>query len=213
MSQNKKILLFDFDGVIVDTFELAYGLHQDLEVKISPEEFRDLFMGNLYTSLKSARPQQDQEQWAKKWFELYKPKLLKTAIHPGMTETINQLASDYQLTIISSAVSNIIEEYLKTQQLDHLFDLILGADVHLDKTEKIEMVLQKQQAQPADCLFITDTVGDVLEAAKKQIQSIAVTWGFHPPERFAANPPTAFANNPKELYQHINNYFNQNNGN
>lgn len=43
----KKILLFDFDGVIVDSFELSFTNHQKQKPDATPDGYRGYFRGNV----------------------------------------------------------------------------------------------------------------------------------------------------------------------
>ena len=45
------------------------------------------------------------------------------------------------------------------------------------------MLFDKYNLTSDDCIFVTDTVGDILEANKVNLRSIAVTCGFHEKER------------------------------
>jgi len=48
-----KAIIFDFDGVIHDTFEIAYKINLEvMEHDIGRDEYRDLFNGNIYKNIK-----------------------------------------------------------------------------------------------------------------------------------------------------------------
>ena len=51
------------------------------------------------------------------------------------------------------------------------------------------MLFEKYDLKPDDCVFITDTLGDILEAKKVNVRSIAVTFGFHDQERLKRGEP------------------------
>lgn len=42
------------------------------------------------------------------------------------------------------------------------------------------MLFQKYRYSPADCLFVTDTLGDILEAQEVGVRTVAVDFGYHP---------------------------------
>lgn len=72
---------------------------------------------------------------------------------------------------------------MKNGAILQYFSEILGSDVARDKIRKIKMVLDNNDLNAEDCVFITDTLGDILEARQCGIESIAVTWGYHEAER------------------------------
>jgi len=43
-----KAIIFDFDGVIHDTFELGYTLHKRLRKSVDEEQFKSFFDANLF---------------------------------------------------------------------------------------------------------------------------------------------------------------------
>jgi phosphoglycolate phosphatase len=96
-----------------------------------------------------------------------------------MQETVSALKKDYTLIVISSVKSFPITEYLRQYELFEYFSSIMGGDIHESKVVKINMVFDEHKIKPEDCVFITDTLGDIKEAAKCNVRSIGVTWGFH----------------------------------
>jgi phosphoglycolate phosphatase-like HAD superfamily hydrolase len=52
-------------------------------------------------------------------------------------------------------------------------------------------------------LFITDTVGDIIEAEKCAIRSVAVTWGYHDTTNLTKAKPAAIVNDTTELLSKI----------
>jgi len=44
----KKIVLFDFDGVLVDSYDYSYRISKELSPKLTEDIFRELFEGNIY---------------------------------------------------------------------------------------------------------------------------------------------------------------------
>lgn len=203
----KKIILFDFDGVIVDSFEAAYSINAEMKFNLSKEQYKDLFMGNIYDSIKEFVTDENREAHGKKWFKHYNALLMKMPPIKEMPETLAKLAEDFILVVISSSVQSSIHAYLELHDLHHHFDIVMGADVHESKSHKIEMIFDKYNVTKNDCMFITDTVGDLIEAKNKEVESIVVTWGFHEKERFKNHPPFAFAETSPEILEKANQYF------
>jgi len=121
---------------------------------------------------------------------------------------LKELGGDYTLIVISSTFTSPIGQYLQKYNLAHYFDEIMGGDVHKSKATKINMVLEKYKVTSADCVFITDTLGDMKEAAACDVKSIGVTWGFHERERLERGEFFAIADSLKELSEGINSFFN-----
>lgn len=199
----KKFLLFDFDGVLTDSFNEAYSVTKSIRPWITTEdEYRDLFMGNVYEVLASHEKSdarllttQAEDGFFIKYFELMK----HVDVIPAMREIIPVLAASHRLLIISSAYGYIIKDVLERGNLLHHFEEILGSDVERNKTKKIQTVFDRHGADPSETLFITDTAGDVHEARKVNVDSIAVTWGYHNANRLLTADPFAIVHTPQEL--------------
>ncbi|MDD2657049.1 MAG: HAD hydrolase-like protein [Candidatus Pacebacteria bacterium] len=205
----KNFILFDFDGVIADSFRAAYGVANMMCPHLTEDEHRRRFEGNIHDweepvdrHTKDCRQDID-------FFEEYVPRLKKSEIFSGMKEIIAGLAQGYTLVIVSSTVTSPIQDYLNTRDLATYFSWVMGADVHTSKVEKIKMVFEKYEIGPESCVFITDTLGDILEAEKTGIGAIGVTWGFHKPETLKRGNPFRLVDSPDVLPVAISDYFSQ----
>jgi phosphoglycolate phosphatase len=97
----------------------------------------------------------------------------------------------------------MINTFLKKESIDGFFIDVLGADVHKSKVTKIKMLLDKYKVHPKDAVFITDTLGDVLEANECGVPSIAVTWGLHEKETLSKGNPAKIIENPLFLIEAV----------
>ena len=86
----------------------------------------------------------------------------------------------------------------------------MGNDVHKSKVEKIRMVFEEYNIGPNDCVFITDTLGDIYEASRKNVGSIGITWGFHEPERLLRGKPFRLVEESNDLLTTVSDYFKRN---
>lgn len=108
---------------------------------------------------------------------------------------------DEKPTIVSSTITPPIHSYLEKNNLRHYFDSILGADVERSKVVKLQSV---QELHPnREMYFITDTLGDIREAEKVGIKSIAVTWGYHDKAMLEQGNPRAIVNTAEELTETV----------
>ncbi len=60
-----------------------------------------------------------------------------------------------------------------------MFDLVASAEISRNKVEKFNMIEEKYQIKKEDMLFVTDTLGDIREADRAKIPTVAVLWGSH----------------------------------
>ena len=202
----KKIVLFDFDGVIADTFDICYDIVAGTHRSLTKDEFRGFFEGNIYEAeeklIKEGKFPNEEEFFAK-----YTPQVLEMRPIEGIPEVLEKLKEAYQLVVVSSTITSPIQRYLEKYDLVRHFDWIMGGDVHKSKTVKIKMVLAKYKVKPEDCVIITDTLGDAKEAAKCNVKSIGVTWGYHERERLEKGDFFALVDKVEELIPIVQSFF------
>ncbi len=199
----KKLVIFDFDGVLIDTLLMCYELNKANNPDHSWQDFKEMSHGNFYTALRSGiknkkfSPHPD-------FHTLYGEKICDINIPPILKELVIKLAKDNSLSIVTSGYTLAITDHLKREGIDKYFDEILGFDFHVSKVVKLNKLLNDHSISSNDCVFITDTLGDILEANECKIKSIAVTWGLHEKETLEKGNPALIIDNPIDLESAIN---------
>ncbi len=198
----KKIVMFDFDGVLVNTLDFSYKIHKINNKDFTWERFQDFSNGNFHEGFQRVL---DEENFIliDDFYGHYKKELDLLSIQDIICSTIRDLASKYTLVIISSTTSHVIKEFIEKENLSSYFDDILGHDVHISKVLKIKKVLEKYKVDPKDSVFITDTLGDIKEAGECNIASIAVTWGLHPRRTLEKGKPAFIIEDPMYLIETV----------
>jgi phosphoglycolate phosphatase len=198
----KKIAMFDFDGVLVDTLGICHSINKEIHSNLSIEEYKSFFLGNIYNA---KRIDGTEKKHHPNFRILYDEKVRELIVPPVLIELIKNLSEKYILVIISSSYTDSIRKILDRFNIADYFSEILGADVDRDKVVKINNVLKKYKTQSKDTIFITDTVGDVKEGEKCNVRSIAVTWGFHDFKTLASANPVKIVSDPLKLLFEIEN--------
>lgn len=201
---NKKLVLFDFDGVLANTLEYSYQIHKDANPDFSWEVFQSLSDGNFHDGYDNAL-QDGKHIHPKDFHDQYKNNLDKISIHQALHDSIKILSEKHILIIVSSTRSDFIKDFLEKEETLDFFSEIYGADIHKSKVVKINMILEKYKAPPIDCVFITDTLGDVKEAGECGIRSIGITWGLHSSDHMEKGSPVAIIDDPRDLVSTIEN--------
>jgi phosphoglycolate phosphatase len=196
--QPNKFILFDFDGVIIDSFESAFKIEKMLRKndEFTKDHFRKNFEGNFF---EEREKMQKVDYTPQQFYEAYQPIFIELQPVPHISEALQVLSESYPLIIISSAVTDNIHSWLEKNGLASYFVDILGADVHRSKVEKFKSVFESHHVASSDCVFITDTLGDIREADQLHIRTIAVTYGCHPKETLEKGKPFTFVDSPIEL--------------
>ncbi len=190
-----KSIIFDFDGVIHNTFELAYAIHKNMKPESSRENYRSYFDGNLFKRLDADSNKEDEKEFRRQEYEAFKT--LK--INEEIREELEILSQKFNLYIVSSNSIKNLEMYLKNNNILHLFKEILAAEAHTSKVEKFKILFKKYHFDASSCVFVTDTLGDILEANKLKIKVIAVDFGYHNRKRLEKGKPFAIVSQFKDI--------------
>lgn len=175
-------IVFDFDGVIHDTFDLAFKINVSIFGEdLTKDQYRDFFNGNIF---KSTTPDQN-----KKFFEMQNKSFQSLKMDNNIKQNLEKLSELYSLFIISSNQEKTLHNYLKNNNSSHIFKEILGAETHHSKVHKFNYLFEKYNLLSDDCVFVTDTLGDILEGNKVPVRTIAVDFGFHERERLEKGNP------------------------
>ncbi len=198
---NKPVIIFDFDGVIVDSLDLSFGINKAIMPDLEYEEWQSWFEGNLY---KRIRKEHANEASQNAFFEKYNEGIVNILPINGMTDIIKKLTKKYTLIIISSSSQKGINSYLKKYGLNDYFTEVLGKETHKRKVDKFHMILEKYNIAPHETLIITDSVGDILEAKEVGVKTLAVLWGVHSNDKIEKSNPHFIASKPDEIIVGIN---------
>jgi phosphoglycolate phosphatase len=195
-----KLILFDFDGVLADTLLLSYLISKEMDDKLSLDEYKSFFHGNIYEAIKSGR---GRDSYRSDYYEQYQARTRELKVPEALKNTLKDLSLKYALFIVSSTPASLIKEILDRDGVSSYFTDIFGREIHTSKVVKIKMLLEKYKIAPEEAVYITDTVGDIMEARECGVKSIAVTWGFHDEKTLQKAKPEKIINNPGDLIKSI----------
>lgn len=208
--------LFDFDGVIADSFAIASALAQRLCIENTPEKYKSAFEGNIYDTVTKDKERRSRETHGPEcdhsldwWTEYTKAFAGSVVPFDGIVEALKRLSESHGLFVVSSGHKNFIMPFLEKNGIADIFQDVYDVDSHTHKTEKIQMIFDTHAISAAECVFVTDTLGDIREAAHHSMGAIAVTWGFHTRETLEKGVPFRIVEKPAELPDAVNEYFAQ----
>ncbi len=200
--QNKKLVLFDFDGVLVNTLEKNYEIHKKVNENLTWEKFQDFSNGNFFDGMNKAI-EEGHHIIPENFYAHYEKNISSLNIHDILRKTVVALSQDFIICIVSSTTGGIIKSFINKENLHEHISEILGAELHQSKVVKIKMLLEKFHTDPQDAVFITDTLGDILEANECGVKSIGVLWGLHGAETLKKGNPAKIIDNPLLLLDSV----------
>lgn len=180
-----KLVIFDFDGVIEDTYEQHFQLSKKQFLNLTREEHRKLFEGNIHIEREKLQNRNTGFNVSEKMSEFSYSLVTKDEIKNSL---IN-LSGRYKLGIITSAREKGLKDYIERNGLSNIFSFILGFETHKSKIEKFKKVINEYFLEIDEIIFVTDTLGDIIEANKVGVKVIAVDFGYHEKERLEKGNP------------------------
>jgi phosphoglycolate phosphatase len=194
-----KLIMFDFDGVIVDS--LDHQCRAFVET-VRAEGFADL-----------ATAEQFLEFTESNWFEALAaagvpPTVVSEVenafgaapspeLFPEMATVIERLAAVHRVIVITSSRTDVVERVLAEHFVRGVAEVI-GGDQDESKTRKIDNA-RRRFGRALAAWYVGDTVGDILEARRAGVGTIGVAWGWHGVERLRRANPDHMAHAPSDL--------------
>jgi len=201
---DQKLLLFDFDGVLVDSLDVyEAAVRQCLEAMGRPiiqnrADYLALYQDNFYEEI--ARRGIDLPPFLAELAKI-RPQIDTSLIKPlpAMAPVLTALAERHRLMLISSNNEAVIQALLTRMEVSECFEAVLGSDALLNKTEKIIHALNSSGLAREKVYYVGDTSGDIREARRAGIKSVAVTWGWHDRSALEAVSPDFLIDTPQAL--------------
>ena len=193
-----KVIIFDFDGVIADTFNLHLELSQYFQPQTTAEVLIEHTMGNPLLEPKIKFKKEELPPY----FDMYTEKIKKEDYFP-VVNAIKNLSKKYTLVICSGSPEKGIRKFLKFWDIENCFAGVYDVYTSHNKIEKFGMIFKDHKVNVDECIYVTDTVGDIKEAKAINIKTIAVTWGFHSKMILLAAKPYAVIDRIEDLEKHL----------
>jgi len=206
---NTKILIFDFDGTIADSFsktlEISNKLAEEFKIhRIKKEEvemIKNMSYRNIidYLKIPVFKIPLLVNRLKK---ELYKN---ITSIKPveGLQVVLEGLKSkNYTLGILTSNSIYSVKKFLENNQLD-FFDFIESTSKIWSKNTTLNKLIKKNDFPLEKIIYIGDEIRDINAAKKAGVKMISVTWGYNSKNSLKQNSPDHIIDTPKELFETI----------
>jgi phosphoglycolate phosphatase len=206
---NKKLIIFDLDGTLVDSApDLALAVNHTLETigrASFPSETIRSWVGNgaetLVRRALSGSTRIDEtldETKVSKALEIflkfYADNLcVETVAYDNVKTTLYELHDEaFRLAIVTNKPYDFVEPLLKGLGLDSLFEKILGGD-SLAKKKPDAMpllhVCKKLDVSVDDTLMVGDSKNDIVAAKNANMQSVGVSYGYNYNEDISTYEP------------------------
>lgn len=202
--EKKKLVIFDFDGELVESLGVWYRMTQENNPGLNKQEYEAMSHGSYIDAFESKKLVYTEEG-----IRAYRQELYTIATPKPIVSFIEKNHSKYIFAVVSSGNENTIKNFLAKEGLEMYFSNVLGSETHKSKTNKLNDLLRIHSGTKSNVIFVTDTLGDILEANEAGVKSIGVLWGLHDRETLERGNPEIIIDDPALLEETIEKVLNE----
>lgn len=205
-----KVILFDFDGTIADTYQAIADITNKLSTEFGYKAL-DKEEQLLLKNLSSREIVQRSE------ISIFKLPFLIRRVRAELSKEIGDLTPikdlaqvlfelrnrGYVLGIVTSNIKENVEVFLDQNKLSTLFTYIYASTSIFGKHRVINQVITDNRLNPADVIYVGDETRDIRSARKSNVGIISVSWGFNSEEILREFQPDNLVDHPQELLKAI----------
>lgn len=197
-------IIFDFDGTLADSYSIMLALYNAEAPHygartVSAEDWeaiRRMKFGEILKFI-GIKPHQ-----LPKYLALGKQVLKghndQITLFKGVVKMIKHLqAAGHDLYVLSSNAEDTIQMVL--DRYDIGFMTVMKSSKMFGKAAPLRRLVRSNHLENDQVWMVGDEIRDIAAAHKAGINSLAVTWGFHPHEMLEPAQPTAYADTPDEV--------------
>ena len=204
-----KYIIWDFDGVICDSKNIAFDVHNIIRQKyeklpkINNElEYSKLMNGEYDESLEKYLSKEEKDNY----FLEHREEMYNRKSEFKIFKTIVDFIRDNNIPsiIVTATYEKLVRYVLKNNGYDdNIFKYILGRETKGGKTEKVESICKILNLKKDEVIYIGDTINDVLFCNKMGINIICVGYGYCPIKIFKEHEILNLSETQKELIEYI----------
>ncbi len=200
-----KVILFDFDGTIADTFEDFLVIVEELSLLyklplISRDELEKLRLQDARTLIKKLQiPFYKIPFIARDMKRKQQENILTMKPFKDLPEVLKVLKSNgYHLGILTSNGEKNVTTFLRNNNLE-IFDFLYSDASMFGKDKVIRKFLKQHNVSKEDVIYVGDEIRDINACKKAGVRIAAVTWGFNSKEGLAQHTPDFLLDKPSDL--------------
>ncbi len=198
------MLIFDFDGVICDSFEevililnsIANGGKIKNLSKLELNKLRQIETKEVF-SLLGIRNEQLPVIIAQA-LKILSSKIASLKLIQGIEKVLCALhESGVPLGIVTSNSKENVSSFLETYHIN-FFDFIYTGNL-FDKGTVLKKLIQNMTYDPKNVFYIGDETRDIIASREASVHSVAVGWGFNHKNVLIKHKPDYLLSSPNEL--------------
>ncbi len=207
---SRKVVLFDFDGTLVDTLEVAVNEYN----KIAPwffckrvdigkkEEYFRKYQGksSIYILKEFGISMWKLPVLLVVLRRMVRKKILGLNLVRGMEDVLESLKKeDICIGILTSNSVENVRAFLDKNDLNKYFDFVRSEKKLFNKHNALNRVIDDYNLDKKNLVYIGDETRDIDAGKKSGIKTVAVSWGYMPDFVLAGKNPDCLAKSPEDV--------------
>jgi len=181
-------IIFDLDGTLWNASETVVRAFNDsiqaigFDINITSQTVRDfsgMKMDDIFAQHFSFVPKEKLKEFEKKYAKKESQYLKKYGgeLFPKVKETLEKLAENYRLFIVSNCMKGYIENFIEFFSFENLFeDFECFGNDGLPKDKNIRLIVERNNLQ--NPVYVGDTIWDKESSGKAGVDFIYAAYGF-----------------------------------
>ena len=213
MNHEAKLIVFDWDGTLMDSAAHIVNCLQNAITELSLEpktddELKNIIGLGLREALFALYPQATDEEltalvdrYRKHFFD---PQTAPCELFTGARELVEELyAKDYFLAVATGKGRNGLDKVLKETSMGEFFPITRCADETHSKPHPQMMldIIDYYGIEANEAIMVGDTEYDLQMASNAAAHSVAVTYGVHEKQRLLDCKPLTCLDSINDLHQ------------
>lgn len=200
-----KIILFDFDGTLADSYENFLEIAGVLIKKYnlpthSREELEKLRTEDASTLIKHLKiPLYKIPFLARDMKKMQQEKIATIIPITGIPDVLHKLKQmGCELGILTSNGKENVQRFINNNNID-VFSYIYSDSSLFGKDKMINKFIKQNAVDKENVIYVGDEIRDIKACQNVGIKIIAVSWGFNAKEGLEKYKPDFLINKPEEL--------------
>jgi len=181
-------IIFDLDGTLWNASETVVRAFNDsiqaigFDINITSQTVRDfsgMKMDDIFAQHFSFVPKEKLKEFEKNYAKKESQYLKKYGgeLFPKVKETLEKLAENYRLFIVSNCMKGYIENFIEFFSFENLFeDFECFGNDGLPKDKNIRLIVERNNLQ--NPVYVGDTIWDKESSGKAGVDFIYAAYGF-----------------------------------
>jgi len=205
-----KLIVFDWDGTLADSVSKIIKCKHDLaqSYNLAPPDqdlVRSVLGIKFEDAMKRCFPNVKNEmlrQLMKEFHELMQQEAYQSDLFPGARDMLLSMkARGLTLAVATSKARVELDKALAYNRLDDVFAITCCGHEYQEKPHPamLNYMMQTLNVRPDECLFVGDTVTDLVFAHNSDVTAVGVTFGAQGREKLSHEDTLALIDDWKEL--------------